>query len=204
MSANQTKTAAFGTRELVFVAVLAALLGGSWLFGFRRLDAKRDDLARRADATEAQLAELRAATAGVADLDARIAELGEAVAFFERKLPPRRQIDAILNEVTRLAADAGLRGERFDAPLRTVRGAGYSEQPITMVMAGDFDGFYRFLLDLERMPRITRVTKLELKKLDANGRGGASVDGQMQATMGLSIFYEPDAGDDKSGGDRAD
>ena len=71
--------------------------------------------------------------------------------------------------------------------LKTERGPNYSEQPIDMSLAGDFNGFYSFLLQLEKLQRITRVTSMNLQKISDR-------DGEMQAQMTLSIFFEPDSG----------
>jgi hypothetical protein len=54
-------------------------------------------------------------------------------------------------------------------------------------LSGDFNGYYAFLLQLEKLPRITRVTQMKLEKI--NDR-----DGEMQAQLTLSIFFEPDTG----------
>jgi hypothetical protein len=56
-----------------------------------------------------------------------------------------------------------------------------------MSLSGDFNGFYAFLLQLEKLARITRVTQMQLQKIDEH-------DGQMQAQMTLSIYFEPDNG----------
>jgi Tfp pilus assembly protein PilO len=69
--------------------------------------------------------------------------------------------------------------------MKSERCASYSEQPIQMSLAGDFNGFYEFLLQLEKLPRITRVTQMNLQKITDN-------EGEMQAQMTLSIFFEPD------------
>ena len=58
---------------------------------------------------------------------------------------------------------------------------------IQLSLAGDFNGFYAFLLQLEKLPRITRVSQMKLEKIDER-------DGEMQAQMTLSIFFEPDTG----------
>jgi ribosomal protein S27AE len=41
---------------------------------------------------------------------------------------------------------------------------GYIEQPMKMELYGNFDSYYSFLIDLEQLPRITRIRELELKK----------------------------------------
>lgn len=71
--------------------------------------------------------------------------------------------------------------------MKSVRGAAYSEQPIEMNLNGDFAGFYEFMLQLERLPRLTRVQNMSLDKI--NGQEGA-----MEAKLLLSIFFEPETG----------
>jgi hypothetical protein len=56
-----------------------------------------------------------------------------------------------------------------------------------MNLSGDFAGFYEFMLQLERLPRLTRVQNMTLDKI--NGQEGA-----MEAKLLLSIFFEPETG----------
>ena len=69
--------------------------------------------------------------------------------------------------------------------LKSERNGGYSEQPIQMTLSGDFHGFYSFLLQLEKLSRITRVSQLKLDKITTK-------EGEMQAQMTMSIFFESD------------
>ena len=66
---------------------------------------------------------------------------------------------------------------------KTERTANYSEQSIEMSLSGDFTGFYLFMQQLEKLPRLMRVTDMTLTKISDH-------DGQMQATLSLNIFFE--------------
>jgi Tfp pilus assembly protein PilO len=116
----------------------------------------------------------------------KTAELKQAILFFESKLPQEKEIDKILKEVWQLAEQNALQAKTIKT-LKTERAANYSEQPIEMVLAGDFNGFYSFLLQLEKLPRITRITNMNLSKITEK-------EGTMQARLTLSIFFEPDTG----------
>ena len=129
---------------------------------------------------------LKQATAGIEDLGRKIDELQKAIDFFESKLPQEKEIDKILKEVSQMAEANTLQTKTIKT-LKSERGPNYSEQPIQMSLQGDFNGFYAFLLQLEKLPRITRVTQMNLEKIDER-------DGEMQAQMTLSIFFEPDTG----------
>ena len=52
-----------------------------------------------------------------------------------------------------------------------------------MTIAGDFDDFYKFLLSVENLDRITRLPEMEMEKADKQ-------DGAMEATFTLSIYFQ--------------
>ena len=174
----------FGLRELLFVCVMLGLLGVSYF----RIIVKRNEDRAALDADTAQMQEklgrLQDATAGIDDLSRKIDDLQKAITFFESKLPQAKEVDKILKEVWQLAEANSLTTKTIRT-LKSERCANYSEQPITMSLAGDFNGFYAFLLQLEKLPRITRITQMNLQKITDS-------DGEMQAQMTLSIFFEPD------------
>ena len=116
------------------------------------------------------------------DLGKEIDKLSDAIDIFEQKLPAEREVEVILKQVWEMAAKHKLtpRSIRTDKP---VPAAQYSELPIRMVIIGDFDGFYSFMLDLEKLKRITQVKQMEIKKLPPQ-------EGQMEADIVLSIFFD--------------
>ena len=175
----------FGVRELTFVCILIGILGLAYS-DFRKRDAERQDLEADTAKIRTELVSLKTATAGIEDLGRKIDDLQKAIDFFESKLPQEKEMDKILTEVSQMA-DANALQTRTVKTLRSEKTANYSEQPIQMSISGDFNGFYSFLLQLEKLARITRVTQMNLQKIDEH-------DGQMQAQMTLSIFFEPDTG----------
>jgi type IV pilus assembly protein PilO len=184
----------FGIRELIFFVVMLGLLGSSYYFVFTKSNQKKAELLVEIRAKQTALGNLQAATAGIEDLNRKIEELQKAITFFESKLPQEKEVDKILKEVWQMAEANSLQTKTIKT-LSTQRGPNYSEQPIELSLAGDFKGFYSFLLQLEKLPRITRVTDMALQKI--NDR-----DGEMQAKMTLSIFFEPDTGGSTMAGAR--
>jgi type IV pilus assembly protein PilO len=173
----------FGFRELLFFTVLLGLLAASY-FVFAKQNKKM--LARRQEISikEAELSNLKLSMAGISDLDQRIKDNEDALKFFERKLPQEKEFNFILDDVSKLAAKNDLTSKTIRT-LKTERFSGYSEQPIQLSLSGNFNGFYQFLLQLEKLDRITKITNMQLTKIQDQ-------DGAMQATMTLSIFFEPD------------
>src|SRR5262245_60064679 len=175
----------FGIRELIFVALMLGLLGSSWVFVFKKADARRASKLADIDQMDQALLNLRRATAGIDDMGRKISELQRAIDFFASKLPQAKEMDKVLTEVSQMAEANSLQSRTVKS-LKTERGSSYSEQSIQMSLSGDFNGFYSFLLQLEKLPRITRVTKMNLQKINER-------DGEMQAEVTMSIFFEPDA-----------
>jgi Tfp pilus assembly protein PilO len=173
-----------GVRELVFVVVMLGLLGSSYFLVFNKANERRRSLEAEMNRKQRCLAELQRARVGIDDLKKKIDELQQAITFFENKLPERRETDNVLRSLTELARANGLEQRTFKTD-RGQRAANYSEQPIEMTLAGDFQGFYVYLQQLERFERLTRVTKMDLTKMNER-------DGAMEAKVYLSIFFEPD------------
>jgi len=175
----------FGIRELSFVIVMIGLLGAIYFLVWDKAQAKIVSMERRTEEKVKALADLERATSGVSDVDRKVGELEEAIKFFEKKLPQERDIDQILKEVWNMAEKNQLTTKTIKT-MKSQRGATYSEQPIEMTLSGNFNGFYEFLLKLERLPRLTRVSQLNLDKV-----GGK--EGEMEAKLVLSIFFEPES-----------
>ena len=169
---------------VLFVTLMIGLLGCGYYFVFKPATEKR--MARQAEisAKQKSLADLRLATIGISDLERKIDELQKAIKFFESKLPQEKEIDNVLREVWQMAQRNNLTTKSIKT-LKSERMAGYSEQPVQVGLSGDFRGFYAFLLDLEKLSRITRVTQMKLEKI-------SNQEGQMTAKLTLSIYFESD------------
>ena len=181
----------FGIREVIFVIVMLGLLGSTNYFVFSKANKKKAALLEDIHQKQAALGNLQQATAGIDDLNHKIDELQKAITFFESKLPQEKEIDKILKEVWQMA-EANQLTTKTIKTMKAQRGPNYSEQPIQLSLSGDFNGFYAFLLQLEKLQRITRITDMNLTKISDR-------DGEMQAQMTLSIFFEPDTGSNVAG-----
>ena len=174
----------FGPREAVFVLLLLAMPVAAYFFVFQPRSAQITEAREEVSAKQAKLKELEMATKSIEDLGAEIDRLREAITLVEQKLPAQRDVEIVLRDVWRLAAENKLppKSVRTDTIIDT---AHYAELPIKMKIVGDFAGFYTFLQELEKLPRITRTPELKLKKQN-------NESGLMQADMILSIFFEGD------------
>ena len=175
----------FGLRELLFLAVMIGTVTASF-FSLKRTVARREAMQAETEGWKRQLAALNQSGADTVDWNKKIAELKEAVKYLEGKLPAEKEIDVILTQVENMVKANALE-KKMVKPLRIDRSASYNELPIEMTLSGDFNGFYAFLQQLEKMPRITRLTNMALTKITDR-------EGAMQAKITLSIFFEPDGG----------
>ena len=174
---------------LLKMAVCILLLGGA-VVGFYYLyvvpTAKEDaEHALLIEDRRRALADLDRSTAGIDDINRKIKDLQDAVHFFESKLPKEKEVETVLEQVWKMAEANRLQAKTIRNG-KTERTANYSLQQIDIDLAGDFNGFYLFMQQLERLPRLTRVEMMELSKISEH-------DGEMQAKITLSIFFEPSA-----------
>jgi len=161
---------------------MLGLLACAYCFVFKKTSEKRTALVNEIEQKQKVLNNLSQATAGIDDLNRKTEELEKAITFFQSKLPQEREVDQILQDVWQMAAANSLESKTVKMQ-KTEKTANYSEQPIQMSLSGNFNGFYSFLLQLEKLPRITRVSQMKLEKISDR-------EGEMQAQLTLSIFFD--------------
>ena len=179
-----------GMRDLAFVAVLIAVPIASYFFVFKPRNEEIAKARAEINAKQVRLENLRRLTSRIGDLGREIVEREEELERLNQKLPDREGVDRILEQVTQLAQKSNL-------AVRSVTGekvapAGMAmELPLKTVIEGNFDGFYQFLLDVEALPRITRVHQMKISKLGMGPRDNADemVGGSMRAEFTLSIYF---------------
>lgn len=178
-----------GWREMLFLVVLVAMPTSAYWFVFRKQNQEIAAAKAEIEQKERTLEKLAAATARSSDLARANDDIAEAIRKVESRLPGTKEVDVVLEHVADLA-----RRSKLDLPKvksgAPIPYAKYMEQPLEMTIAGDFNDFYDFLLKLEQFERITRMPDLTVKKSD-------DVDGAMQASFTLSIYFQPD---EKGGG----
>ena len=180
----------FGLRQLIFMLLLLGMPVAAYFSVFAPRNQQIAEARLEIQRKQAKLRQLETATRSIEDLGEEIDKLSDAIDLFEQKLPAEREVEVMLRRVWELAARHRLtpKSIRTDKP---VISAQHAELPIKMMIVGDFDGFYSFLIELEQLRRVTRVPQMNLSKLKGE-------QGQMQAQILLSIFYESQS-DDQGG-----
>jgi len=182
-----------GIREIAFLLVLAAIPVAAWYFVFeprnQDIEQSRQEIAKM----ERTLLRLDQLTTEVGDVREAISEAEVRLADFRQNIPDADEVDDMLAEIHRI-------GERNALSIASIRALaqsedqGYAEIPLSIQIEGEFKGIYRFLIDLERLPRIIRVQDLELERNMVESRGRKIDDevihGLIDASMTLVIYCE--------------
>lgn len=193
----------FGTREILFLVLLAAIPIGSWCLVFHPRDRRIEEAKQEILAKRAKLASLHRATAAIQNLEDEIKQYNDAITFFRSKLPQEKELDTVLGEVWKLAQTSNL----SVTGVRTISRVGpnsaltdpkgpYAEQPVRLQLEGDFnDALYNFLLSLEKRPRITRIYKMQVEKI-GDAKNEAKIEGKVKADIEMSVFFERAVGEE--------
>ncbi len=173
-----------GLRELLFLAVLFAIPLSAYQYVFKPRNAEIAQARAEIELKERRLAELRETTSRISDLGVAISLGREAIDIVEAKMPSAQNVDRVLQDVTKLADRHRLVIRQIETKSR-IPAAQFMELPIEIKLDGNFDGFYEFLTDLERLPRLTRIKEMFMKRIDG-------ANGSMEATFTLSIYFQPE------------
>lgn len=176
----------FGLRELVFLLVLLAMPAVAYFAVFKEQNNKHQEARTEIQSKRAKLDALDKATEQFINLDEEIVRLKGAIHLIEQKLPAGRETYVVVNRVADLARGHNLKVEEIKPDKVVPAGPYASELPIQMEITGGFEGFYRFMLEVERMPRITQMPLMTLERSNKKGEP----EGTMTAKLTLSIFFE--------------
>ena len=179
-----------GLREIAFYGVIVAIPIASYFLVFAPRNAEIAKARTEIAAKRTRLVDLSRLTARIGDLGREIAEREEELDRLNQKLPDREGVDRILEQVTQIAQKSNL-AVRSVKGEKVVAAGPAMELPLKTVIEGDFDGFYQFLLDVESLPRITRVHSMKITKLGMGPRDDPkdAIGGAMRAEFTLSIYF---------------
>ncbi len=181
-----------GVREFMFFIVLLAVPIASFVYVFKPRNEDIREAKQEIEIKQAKLQKLAALTRQLEDIGYAIEKGRESIEVIEAKLPSQRDVEGILEQVWQIASRNGL-AQRSLKSQKPVPAANYMELPLKVVMDGEFNSFYQFLLELEGLERITRIHQMTLKRAsEMSGRGRDKLPpGWIRAEFTLSIFFEP-------------
>jgi Tfp pilus assembly protein PilO len=174
----------FGLRTLLFVVLLLGMLVSSYPLLFKRLNEQRQQAIDQTKDKQDQLNKLAGKLAmAPQDIKAEIDTLHSAITFLHDKLPQEQEMDKVLTGITKAAADSSLNVKSVRLGAKPVQDDNYSSQTARMVLEGSYDGFYKFLSNVEQMPRLTKINDM---KIEADPKN----NGAVMADLTLTVYYE--------------
>ncbi len=170
-------------REIIFLTAMFAMLGCT--YALVRSSAVSRQAALNADtvAKRQAIAEFAQSAASVEAMQLQMADVSKSIDDFQRHLARPEQIGDIVSNLSRLAVANSLATQSIKM-LPIGQQVGLGEQPVELSLTGDFNGVYALLLQIEKLPQLTRVTKLKINKTDEQ-------DSAVRATITLNIYFEP-------------
>ncbi|MBL1216500.1 MAG: hypothetical protein D8M59_03295 [Planctomycetes bacterium] len=172
-----------GLRGLFFVIILLSVPVAAFKFVFLPRNIEIALAKSEIQDKQQKLEQLREAGSRINDLETAIAALKEAVTLIEAKLPPEEKVDDVVRQAWEIARGHELVNKGVQ-PSKVVPAVRYRELPIELDLEGDFDGFYAFLLELEQLPRVTRIKEMKLERVDEDL-------GIVHAKFVLSVYFQP-------------
>lgn len=169
-------------RHLIFFVLIVGMAYVSWAYMIKPANEYLTQQRAKMEVQRSKLNELENATVAAEDLSAQLKKIEEAIQVFESKLPPSSEIHTVLQNVTLIAQRHGLTPKTIRT-LKHEENRGYIEQPLEMELDGNFNSYYAFLLELEKLDRITKIRELTLKKKSDH-------EGQTEAKFVMSIFFQ--------------
>lgn len=174
-----------GLRQAIFFIVVLAVPVASYFLVFRPQNTEIARARNEIEHKHAMLDKLREVTSQTDDLQRANEEIRQSIEAIEARLPSSKEMDEVLRQVSLLAQRNGLQVPKFKKKDKAMPAGLAFEQTLDVEITGDFDGFYQFLLELERMPRITRIPDMKIER-------NTNVDGEMKANFVLSVYYQGD------------
>jgi type IV pilus assembly protein PilO len=173
----------FGLRTLMFVVLLLGMLMISYWMLFKPAKEAREAAINETKQKQEDLNKLAGAMQRTKDMTQEIENLQIAIKFLRSKLPQEQEMDKVLNEIWQAAKENNLNIKSV-RNAKPVTGENYSEQPIRMVVEGTFyPGFFKFLSQVEQMPRLTKINEMKIEADNQN-------NGHITADLVLTIYYE--------------
>lgn len=174
-------------RELAMLVLLLLIPVAAYFLVFVPQNTAIDQAQAEIRHKQEQLDVLQQETARNTSLAKANERIAEQIAEIEDRLPSGKEVDRVVRQVSRLAVQAGLESPSVKSG-KPIAAALYMEQPLEMKTSGDFNGLYSFLQSLERMPRVTRIPEMSIRRRPTE-------DGLVDVSFTLSIFFqeEPEA-----------
>ena len=143
----------------------------------------KDDLVKaRQEVQEKQALERR-----LPEFEKEIAAKDFELALLRRQLPEEREIPELIDQVSNLGTQSGLRFLTFK-PKREVEKDFYAEVPVELKIRGKFHNLVSFFDRISRLPRIVTISNLNIVESKSKGDAGTDAGTFIEATCNAITF----------------
>lgn len=85
-----------------------------------------------------------------------------------KQLPSKSEMDALLTDINQAGLGRGLQFELFRPGAEKVNGV-FTEQPISLIVTGNYDDLGQFASDISQLPRIVTLNDIGIHPIGATG-----------------------------------
>ncbi len=167
--------------QLMLIGTMVAMFGAFIAFGYMPIHGQRKQARGQIEAYRTQLGMDLAGSKELPKLEAEVVALREACSGAQRDVPTQSELASLLRA---LSSELD-RQHATDKEVQTravVQGADYNVLPVSLRFSSSFRSVYAFLRQVESMPRLIRIDRMELtNKPDSGGRLNAHIE--------LSTFF---------------
>jgi Tfp pilus assembly protein PilO len=172
--------------DISAIAILVLLLTLSYFTLFRTERARVTDLKEKEKVLSETLAKAGDMHVELNRMQEEINTIQMRLEEFDRRLPEDKRIYDFLRTIDRLAENHGIRMDSIE-PGAIERESLYIRIPIKITASARFPDFYRFLYQLEQIPRITRTDGLRISRSPERGPE-ASGENLCKIEIELAVF----------------
>lgn len=167
--------------QVLLVAAILAVMVAFGVFGYMPLRNNRQEAKERIDVYKAQLASDLAGAKQLPKLREEVEALRSALAGAQRDVPTQSELASLLRTLSsELDRQSVTDKEVQTRPIQ--EGTDYHVLPVSLRFTGTFGAVYGFVKQIESMPRLIRIDRLEL----VSAPDGA---GRLTARIELSTFF---------------
>lgn len=167
--------------RMVNLACAAVIVGGIAVpasFGIVKLYAHGRQRIKDASDLNSQNTTLDLLNATLLQKDADRQQSETRLSAFEKRLPSSNEMDLFMQQLAKVASDAGLQIDSTMPGKNLVDVGAYKAAQVDITGVGDWNTCYKFLTGLKSMDRLTRLDSLTLESVNTR-----SADGQEQSAF---------------------
>jgi Tfp pilus assembly protein PilO len=172
--------------EIIFTSLLLGMFAGTFALVVQPHARARREKAAEMRSMNGAISTVVESTSGLEDVKRRVDQEQQATAFFGSRLAKASDLQRAISELVQIATANSLQA----GEVQTLRGqtvGGVDARPMHLQVSGNFNGIYSFLLQLEAVPRIMRVSHLDLST-------SGDRDDLISADITLMMYFTSDGG----------